>query len=68
MNLAPDQSDLFPHFSPLPPMVPVNDRISLQTEADQRVILVQGVVYAHYSRDDRTAEASDLLISPGKFR
>lgn len=41
-------------------MVFVNDRVSLQTEADQRVILVHGVVYAHYSQEDRLAEAYAL--------
>jgi hypothetical protein len=58
MNLAPD---LFPDFSPLPQMVFVNDRVSFQTEADQRVILVHGVVYSHYSQEDRLAEAYALV-------
>jgi len=57
MNPDADTSDLFPDFSPIPQMVLVNDSVSLQTEADQRVILVHGVVYSHYSREDRTAEA-----------
>jgi hypothetical protein len=61
MNSAPDPSHLFPDFSPVPQMVFVNDRVSLQTEADQRVILVHGVVYSHYSREDRTAEAYALV-------
>jgi hypothetical protein len=42
-------------------MVFVNDSVSLQTEVDQRVILVHGVVYSHYSREDRTAEAYALV-------
>jgi hypothetical protein len=49
MNPDADTSDLFPGFSPVPQMVFVNDSVSLQTEADQRVILVHGVVYSHYS-------------------
>ena len=61
MNSTPDPSDLFPDFSPVPQMVFVNDRVSLQTEADQRVILVHGVVYSHYSREDHTAEAYALV-------
>jgi hypothetical protein len=61
MKWDPDQSDLFPEFSPVPQMVLVNDRVSLQSEADQRVILVHGVVYSHYSREDRTAEAYALV-------
>jgi len=61
MNSTPDPSDLFPDFSPVPQMVFVNDSVSLQTEADQRVILVHGVVYSHYSREDRAAEAYALV-------
>jgi DNA-binding NarL/FixJ family response regulator len=61
MNPDADTSDLFPDFSPIPQMVLVNDSVSLQTEADQRVILVHGVVYSHYSREDRTAEAYALV-------
>jgi hypothetical protein len=61
MNPDADTSDLFPDFSPVPQMVFVNDSVSLQTEADQRVILVHGVVYSHYSREDRTAEAYALV-------
>ena len=61
VKLDPDQSDLFPEFSPAPQMVFVNDSVSLQSEADQRVILVHGVVYSHYSREDRTAEAYAMV-------
>jgi len=61
MNPDANTSDLFPDFSPVPQMVFVNDSVSLQTEADQRVILVHGVVYSHYSREDRTAEAYALV-------
>ena len=61
MNPDADPSDLFPDFSPVPQMVFVNDRVSFQTEGNQRVILVHGVVYSHYSREDRTAEAYALV-------
>jgi hypothetical protein len=61
MNPDADASDLFPDFSPIPQMVFVNDSVSFQTEADQRVILVHGVVYSHYSREDHTAEAYALV-------
>ena len=61
MNSAPDPSDLFPDFSPVPQMVFVNERVSFQTEGNQRVILVHGVVHSHYSREDRTAEAYALV-------
>src|SRR5438034_8089729 len=42
-------------------MVFVNDRVSFQTEAKQRVILVHGVAYSHYSLEDRIAEAYALV-------
>src|SRR5256884_181029 len=61
MNSSPDQSDLFPGFVPAPQMVFVNDRVSFQTEAKQRVILVHGVAYSHYSLEDRIAEAYALV-------
>src|SRR5207302_9337950 len=54
-------SDLFPGFVPAPQMVFVNDRVSFQTEAKQRVILVHGVAYSHYSLEDRIAEAYALV-------
>jgi len=61
MNSAPDPSDLFPDFSPVPQMVFVNERVSFQTEGNQRVILLHGVVHSHYSREDRTAETYALV-------
>src|SRR6266566_1736790 len=61
MNSAPDPSDLFPDFSPVPQMVFVNEPVSFQTEGNQRVILVHGVVHSHYSREDRTAETYALV-------
>src|SRR5438093_8719581 len=61
MNPDAHTSDLFPDFSPVPQMVFVNDSVSLPTEADQRVILVHGVVYSHSSRANRIAEASALV-------
>src|SRR6266513_5167272 len=61
MNSAPDPSNLFPDFSPVPQMVFVNERFSFQTEGNQRVILVHGVVHSHYSREDRTAETYALV-------
>ena len=67
MKPAPDQSDFFPEFSPSTHMVVVNDRVSLPTEADQRIILFRGVHYAHYSREDHTAEAVRIRII-GSFR
>src|SRR5438445_11361293 len=61
MNPDADPSDRFPDFSPVPQMVFVNERVSFQTEGNQRVILVHGVVHSHYSREDRTAETYALV-------
>ena len=33
-----------------------------QTEGNQRVVLVQGMIFAHYSLDDRYAEAYALVL------
>src|SRR5947207_7706450 len=61
MNLTPKQSKLFTDVAPLSPTIFVNDRVSLQTQGNQRVILVQGVVFSHYSLEDRSAEAYALV-------
>jgi hypothetical protein len=49
MTLDPDQEELFTEPSPPPDTVFVNERVSFQTEDQQRMILVHGVVFAHYS-------------------
>jgi prepilin-type processing-associated H-X9-DG protein len=62
MQPAPEQSQLFTQLSlPGSSVLMVNDRVSFQTEDDQRVIYVQGVIFAHYSRQDRCAEAYALV-------
>jgi DNA-binding CsgD family transcriptional regulator len=57
MSPTPEQRELFVIPSAVPHMVFVNERVSFQTEDQQRMILVQGVVFAHYSLEDHTAEA-----------
>ena len=49
MTLTPQQEKLFVDPAPVPPTVFVNDRVSFQTEDNQRVILVHGIVFSHYS-------------------
>jgi len=61
MHPTSAQSPLFPQLSLAASSVLVNDRVSFQTEGDQRVIYVQGVIFAHYSREDRCAEAYALV-------
>jgi transposase len=40
----------------------VNDRVCFRTEERQRVISVQGIVVAHYSIEDRAAEAYAMVM------
>jgi DNA-binding CsgD family transcriptional regulator len=62
MQPAPAQSQLFTQLSlPTSSVLVVNDRVSFQAEDEQRVIYVQGVIFAHYSRQDRCAEAYALV-------
>ncbi len=61
MHPAPHQKELFVRRTPSPGTVFVNDRVSVQTEEKQRVVLVQGVVFSHYSVDDRSAEAYAMV-------
>ena len=61
MHPAPHQKELFVRPTPSPGTVFVNDRVSVQTEEKQRVVFVQGVVFSHYSIDDRSAEAYAMV-------
>ena len=61
LTLNPDQEQLFTDPSPGSNTVFVNERVSFQTEDQQRIILVQGVVFSHYSLQDRAAEAYSLV-------
>src|SRR5260370_15913630 len=62
MTLTPQQEKLFVDPAPVPPTVFVNARVSFQTEDNQRVLLVHGIVFSHYSLDDRSAEAYALVL------
>src|SRR5260370_24587181 len=57
----PEQKQLFTDLFPVPHPVFVNDRVFVQTEDNQRVILVHGLVFFHYSIEDRCAEAYALV-------
>src|SRR5258707_13464405 len=61
MHPAPHQKELFGRPTPSSGTVFVNDRVSVQTEEKQRVVFVQGVVFSHYSIDDRSAEAYAMV-------
>jgi len=58
----PYEEELFTHPTEISGTVFVNDRVCVQTEEDQRVISVHGVVFSHYSIKDRTAEAYAMVL------
>ena len=55
--MPPQQNELLSCPPPPSGTVYVNDRVSFRSEGTQRVISVHGVVLAHYSVEDRAAEA-----------
>ena len=59
--MPPQQQDLLACPAPPSGTVYVNDRVSFRTEGSQRVICVQGVVFAHYSVQDRAAQAYAMI-------
>src|SRR6266849_6576546 len=62
MRPAPPEKELFSGLTPTTGTVFVNDRVCIQTEEKQRVIFVHGVVFAHYSVEDRPAEAYAMVL------
>jgi len=62
MSSASFQQELFTHPTGTSGTLLVNDRVCIQTEEDQRVITVHGVVFSHYSIKDRTAEAYAMVL------
>lgn len=59
--MPPQQKELLSCPPPPSGTVYVNDRVSFRTEGTQRVISVHGVVFAHYSVEDRAAEAYAMI-------
>jgi hypothetical protein len=57
----PYEEELFTHAPEISSTVFVNDRVCVQTEEDQRVISVHGVVFSHYSIKDHTAETYAMV-------
>jgi DNA-binding CsgD family transcriptional regulator len=58
----PYEVELFTCATEISGTVFVNDRVCVQTEEDQRVISVHGVVFSHYSIKDRAAEAYAMVL------
>ena len=59
--MPPQQLELLPCLPPPSGTVYVNDGVSFRTEGTERVISVHGVVFAHYSVEDRAAEAYAMI-------
>jgi DNA-binding CsgD family transcriptional regulator len=62
MSSTPYAGQLFTCPDPISGTVFINDRVCFQTEGDQRVISVHGVVFSHYSVEDRAAEAYAMVL------
>jgi DNA-binding CsgD family transcriptional regulator len=61
MSPAVPQKELFAHPAPPPGTIFVNDRVCVETEQGQRVLFVHGIVFSHYSIQDRSAEAYAMV-------
>ena len=61
MSPASPQKELFNHPVPTPGTIFVNDRVCAETEQGQRVLFVHGIVFSHYSIQDRSAEAYAMV-------
>jgi len=61
MSPVPRQKEFFARPTPTPGTVFVNDRVCVQTEDEQRVVFVHGIIFSHYPIADRTAEAYAMV-------
>ena len=61
MSPVPRQKEFFARPIPTPGTVFVNDRVCVQTEEEQRVVFVHGIIFSHYPIEDRTAEAYAMV-------
>src|SRR5438132_10630689 len=59
--MHPEQKELLSIPPPPDGAIYVSDQVSFRTEGTQRVISVHGVVFAHYSVEDRAAEAYAMI-------
>jgi hypothetical protein len=59
--MSPDQKILLELCAPPGGVLVVNDRVSIHTEGFRRVILVHGVIIAHYDQNDHAAEEYAML-------
>jgi hypothetical protein len=61
MSPVPRQKEFFARPTPTPGTVFVNDRVCVQTEEEQRVVFVHGIIFSHYPIEDRSAEAYAMV-------
>ena len=61
MPTTSPQRELFARPIASPGTVFVNDRVCVQTEEEQRVVFVHGIIFSHYAIEDRTAEAYAMV-------
>lgn len=59
--MSPEQKNLFEFCTPPSGVLIVNDHVSIHTEGFRRVVLVHGVIVAHYDNNDRAAEEYAML-------
>lgn len=59
--MSPEQQILLEFCPPPAGVIIVNDRVCLQSEGLRRVVLVHGVIVAHYDTRDRAAEEYAML-------
>jgi len=53
--------DLFPEARNAPELLGINDRCQIRTQDGHRVVMVSGIVLAHYAVADRMAEAHAMV-------
>lgn len=61
MSQNTPEPDLFPNVGAPPGTTIVNDRCLIRTQEGHRVVVVAGVVLAHYAIADRMAEAYAMV-------
>jgi transposase len=59
--MSPEQRILLEFCAPPSGVIVVNDRVCIHTEGFRRVVLVHGVIVAHYDKNDRAAEEYAML-------
>ena len=59
--MSPEQRILLDFYKPPSGVILVNDRVCIHTEGLRRVVLVHGVIIAHYDKNDRAAEEYAML-------